>query len=86
MIKNGANENASLKGDSPSSTETDSGVSEGCSDNGMSTEDEDMDNAKTGINRVDGTTGMKKVELTEDLLNSGQAQNMKVGVDHSREL
>ncbi|KAJ7383604.1 Ubiquitin carboxyl-terminal hydrolase 47 [Desmophyllum pertusum] len=77
LEENGANEDASLKGDSPSSTETDSGVSEGCSDNGMSTGDEDMDNANTGINRVDGTTGMKKVELTEDLLNSGLAQNMK---------
>lgn len=76
--KNGADEDASLKGDSPSSTETDSGVSEGCSDNGMSTEDEDMDSASGGVNRLDGTNGLKKVELTEDLVNSGLAHDMKV--------
>ncbi|XP_078360034.1 ubiquitin carboxyl-terminal hydrolase 47-like isoform X2 [Oculina patagonica] len=74
---NGADEDASLKGDSPSSTETDSGVSEGCSDNGMSTEDEDMDSASGGVNRLDGTNGLKKVELTEDLVNSGLAHDMK---------
>ena len=78
FTKNGADEDASVKGDSPSSTETDSGVSEGCSDNGMSTEDEDMDSASAGVNSMDGANGMKKVELTEDLLSTGLAQNMKV--------
>ena len=67
-----------MKGDSPSSTETDSGVSEGCSDNGMSTEEEDIDIAKGGIDSANETTGMKKVQPTEDLLNSGLALNMKV--------
>jgi len=76
--KNGADEDASLKGDSPSSTETDSGVSEGCSDNGLSTEEEDVDNAVGGVDSEDGITGMKKVDLTEDLLSNGLPQNMKV--------
>ena len=76
--KNGSDEDASLKGDSPSSTETDSGVSEGCSDNGMSTEEEEMDNAVGGVNSVDRITGMKEVELTEDLFSNGLPQNMKV--------
>ena len=80
--KNGTDEDASLKGDSPSSTETDSGVSEGCSDNGMSTEEEDMDNAVGGVNSVDGIAGMKKVELTEDLFSSGLPQNMKVNANY----
>ena len=79
--KNGADEDASLKGDSPSSTETDSGVSEGCSDNGMSTEEEDMDNAVGGVNSVDGIAGMKKVEPTEDLFSSDVLQNMKVNAN-----
>ena len=76
--KNGADEDTSLKGDSPSSTETDSGVSEGCSDNGMSTEEEDVDNASGGIDSADGTSETTEVELTEDLLNSGLAHTMKV--------
>lgn len=80
--KNGADEDASLKGDSPSSTETDSGVSEGCSDNGMSTEEEDMDNAVGGVSSVDGIAGMKKVELTEDLFSSDVPQNMKVNANY----
>lgn len=80
LNKNGADEETSLKGDSPSSTETDSGVSEGCSDNGMSTEEEDIENANGGINTEAKTAGMKKVELTEDLLSNGLAQNMKVSV------
>ena len=80
--KNGADEDASLKGDSPSSTETDSGVSEGCSDNGMSTEEEDMDNAVGGVNSVGGISEMKKVELTEDLFSSGLPQNMKVHINY----
>ncbi|KAM7428691.1 Ubiquitin carboxyl-terminal hydrolase 47 [Porites harrisoni] len=75
--ENGADEDTSLKGDSPSSTETDSGVSEGCSDNGMSTEEEDVDNASGGIDSADGTSEMTEVELTEDLLNSGLAHTMK---------
>ena len=78
LSKNGADEDTSLKGDSPSSTETDSGVSEGCSDNGMSTEEEDVDNASGGIDSADGTSEMTEVELTEDLLNSGLAHTMKV--------
>lgn len=77
LEENGADEDASLKGDSPSSTETDSGVSEGCSDNGMSTEEEDMDNAVGGVSSVDGIAGMKKVDLTEDLSSSDVPQNMK---------
>lgn len=80
LNKNGADEETSLKGDSPSSTETDSGVSEGCSDNGTSTEEEDIENANGGINTEAMTAGMKKVELTEDLLSNGLAQNMKVSV------
>jgi len=44
----------------------------------MSTEEEDMDNAAGGVNNVGGITGMKKVELTEDLFSSGLPQNMKV--------
>ena len=80
MTKNGADEDASVKGDSPSSTETDSGVSEGCSDNGMSTEEEDIDTANGGASTADRTAGMKTVELTEDLLSNGLAQNMKVGM------
>lgn len=44
----------------------------------MSTEDEDMDNAVGSVNSVDGITGMKKVELTEDIVSSGLAQDMKV--------
>ena len=68
-----------MKGDSPSSTETDSGVSEGCSDNGMSTEEDDIDNANRGIGTEGSlTSGMKKVELDEDLLSNGLAQSMKV--------
>ena len=79
--KNGTDEDTSLKGDSPSSTETDSGVSEGCSDNGMSTEEEDIDNANGGIDTEGSlTSGMKKVEQTEDLLSNGLAQSMKVSV------
>lgn len=80
FTKNGADEDASLKGDSPStcSTETDSGVSEGCSDNGTSTEDEEMDNGRGGSRQADGTTRMKKAEETDDMLNSGLAHNMKV--------
>ena len=80
LNKNGADEETSLKGDSLSSTETDSGVSEGCSDNGTSTEEEDIENANGGINPAAMTAGMKKVELTEDLLSNGLAQNMKVSM------
>ena len=53
-------------------------MSEGCSDNGMSTEEEDVDNASGGIDSADGTSETTEVELTEDLLNSGLAHTMKV--------
>ena len=78
--KNGADEDTSLKGDSHSSTETDSGVSEGCSDNGMSTVEEVIDHANGGIDPAGETTEMKNVGLTEDLLSNGLVHNMKVGV------
>lgn len=78
--KNGADEDTSLKGDSQSSTETDSGVSEGCSDNGTSTEEEDIDHANGGTDPAGETAQMKNVELTEDLLSNGLVDDMKVGV------
>lgn len=48
----------------------------------MSTEEEDMDNAVGGVSSVDGITGMKKVELTEDLFSSDVPQNMKVNANY----
>lgn len=79
-VKNDADEDANLKGDSPStcSTETDSGVSEGCSDNGTSTEEDEVDNSSKGGSQVDGATASKEVELTEDMCNGDLAQDMKV--------
>lgn len=79
-VKNGAEEDAGLKGDSPStcSTETDSGVSEGCSDNGTSTEEDDGDCGSKGSIQVDGTAKLKNEEPTEDMLNGDLAQNIKV--------
>lgn len=59
-----------MKGDFFSSIEIDSGVSEGCFDNGMFTEEEDMDNVVGGVSSVDGIVGMKKVDLIEDLFSS----------------
>lgn len=77
--ENGAEEDAGLKGDSPStcSTETDSGVSEGCSDNGTSTEEDDGDCGSKGSSQVDGTAKLKNEEPTEDMLNGDLAQNIK---------
>lgn len=75
--ENGADEDTSLKGDSQSSTETDSGVSEGCSDNGTSTEEEDIDHANGGTDPAGETAQMKNVELTEDLLSNGLVDDMK---------
>lgn len=79
LEENDADEDANLKGDSPStcSTETDSGVSEGCSDNGTSTEEDEVDNSSKGGSQVDGATASKKVELTEDMCNGDLAQDMK---------
>lgn len=75
--ENGADEDTSLKGDSPASTETDSGVSEGCSDNGISTEEEDADYAVGGTDPVGLAAGMNQLELTEDMLTNGIKDNME---------
>ncbi|KAK2563668.1 Ubiquitin carboxyl-terminal hydrolase 47 [Acropora cervicornis] len=71
-----ADEDSSVKGDSQSSTETDSGVSEGCSDNGMSTEEEDFDNARGGAEPVG--LASENLEESEEMLTKGITGNMKV--------
>ncbi|XP_015770740.1 PREDICTED: ubiquitin carboxyl-terminal hydrolase 47-like [Acropora digitifera] len=71
-----ADEDSSVKGDSQSSTETDSGVSEGCSDNGMSTEEEDFDNARGGADPVG--LASENLEESEEMLTNGITDNMKV--------
>ena len=53
-------------------------MSEGCSDNGTSTEEDEVDNSSKGGSQVDGATASKKVELTEDMCNGDLAQDMKV--------
>lgn len=70
-----ADEDSSVKGDSQSSTETDSGVSEGCSDNGMSTEEEDFDNARGGADPVG--LASENLEESEEMLTNGITDNMK---------
>lgn len=75
-MKTDADEDSSVKGDSQSSTETDSGVSEGCSDNGMSTEEEDFDNARGGADPVG--LASENLEESEEMLTNGITDNMKV--------
>ena len=77
-MKTDADEDSSVKGDSQSSTETDSGVSEGCSDNGMSTEEEDFDNARGGADPVGLASKIENLEESEDMLTNGITDNMKV--------
>lgn len=76
FLKTDADEDSSVKGDSQSSTETDSGVSEGCSDNGMSTEEEDFDNARGGADPVG--LASENLEESEEMLTNGITGNMKV--------
>ena len=78
FFKTDADEDSSMKGDSQSSTETDSGVSEGCSDNGMSTEEEDFDNARGGTDPVGLASKIENLEDNEDMLTNGLTDNIKV--------
>lgn len=69
-----------MKGDSPSSTETDSGVSEGYSDNGVSTEEDESAAAADASRDIHGDDIGNGQEIDEEVngtMEPGQVPTIK---------